>query len=849
MTARHGRGRLRIYLGAAPGVGKTYAMLGEARRRAERGTDVVVGIVETHGRVRTSDMVGDLEVLPRQLLDHRGTSLTELDVDAVLVREPDVVLVDELAHTNVPGAGRDKRWQDVEAILAAGIDVVTTVNVQHLESLNDVVESITGVRQRETVPDSFVRAADAIELVDMSPQSLRRRMAHGNIYPSERIDAALSKYFREGNLAALRELALLWVADGVDAGLDRYRESHDIDSTWATRERVVVAVTGGPESETLLRRAARIATRSAGGEWLAVYVARGDGLVGPGADQLTRQHQMIKAMGGTFHTVVSDDVPEGILQFARAENATQIIVGASRRSRLSAVLRPGVGETVIADSGDIDVHIVSHDYARGDHATRRPRRGEIGPRRLAAGYLLGVLGPFALSLLLLVTDDLHGLPTESLVLMALVVATALVGGLIPALLAAVISGTLLNLVFVQPIGTLGIADPENAFAILVFVLVGVGVASVVDLAARRTSQAASARSEADALSVLAHSLLHAGDDISELLRQTTEVLRMKGAAILRTDADGTSVVVQHAEAPTSIEDSDVDVPISAGLALALAGRRLPAADRRLLTAYAAHAAIVLERRQARSDSVRATELAEGNRVRTSLLAAVSHDLRSPLAAIKAAATSLRSEDVDWSPTDEAALVETIDESADRLEALVANLLDMSRLQTGSVTPRRAAVDLVHLATRVVATLSEPGRVTVCRPVEDPPMAVADDGLLERVLANVLENGIRHTPAGTPVEVRVSSHREQGADRVSVRIVDHGPGIPSGASDRVFAPFQRLGDVPQGDGVGLGLAVARGLCEAMGGTLDVEDTPGGGLTMVLELPAHAPVDLPAQEPLS
>ncbi|MFI5427725.1 hypothetical protein [Aeromicrobium sp. UC242_57] len=275
-----------MYLGASPGVGKTYAMLDEGRRRAARGTDVVVGLVETHGRVHTIEQLGDLEVLPRLVLDHRGTVQEELDLQALIARRPDVALVDELAHTNVPGAGHEKRWQDVEKLLEAGICVITTVNIQHLESLNDVVEAITGVRQRETVPDRVVRQADAVELVDMSPQSLRRRMAHGNIYAADKVDAAMGQFFREGNLTALRELALLWLADRVDEGLERYRSQHDIESTWAARERIVVAVSGGPESEVLLRRAARIVSRTGTGEWLALYVTRGDGLTQLDPDRL-----------------------------------------------------------------------------------------------------------------------------------------------------------------------------------------------------------------------------------------------------------------------------------------------------------------------------------------------------------------------------------------------------------------------------------------------------------------------------------------------------------------------------------------------------------------------------------
>ena len=307
-------------------------MLDEGRRRAERGTDVVVGFVETHGRPRTAEKLEGLEVIPRRMITYRGAEFAEMDLQAVLARAPEVVLVDELAHTNVPGMQHAKRWQDIESLLEAGIDVISNVNIQHLESLNDVVEAITGVPQRETVPDSVVRAAEQVELVDMTPEALRRRMAHGNIYKPDKVDAALSNYFRPGNLTALRELALLWLADSVDEGLQRYREQHGIAKTWETRERVVVALTGGPEGDALIRRAARIAARATGGDLLAVHIARSDGLAGSSVAELAQQRLLVESLGGSYHSIVGDDIAKAILDFARANNATQIVIGASRRN-------------------------------------------------------------------------------------------------------------------------------------------------------------------------------------------------------------------------------------------------------------------------------------------------------------------------------------------------------------------------------------------------------------------------------------------------------------------------------------------------------------------------------------
>ncbi|WP_210651095.1 ATP-binding protein [Nocardioides sp. SYSU D00065] len=827
------RGRLRVYLGAAPGVGKTYAMLDEGHRRLERGTDVVVGYVETHGRPRTSRLLDGLEVVPRRRIDYRGTTHEEMDLEAILERSPGVVLVDELAHTNVPGSTHAKRWQDVEALREAGIEVVTTVNIQHLESLNDVTEAITGVRQRETVPDHVVRSADQVELVDMSPQSLRRRMAHGNVYAPDRVDAALSHYFREGNLAALRELALLWLADRVDEGLGRYRDQHAIESTWPARERIVVPVSGGPESATLMRRAARIADRRSGGEWQALYVTRQDGLRGIAPADLGSLAAKAEELGGTFHTVVGDDPAAAILAFARAENASQLVIGASRRGRVSTLLRPGVGERVVAGSGEVDVHIVSHDHARG-RASDRPPPAALGARRRLAGLVFGVLVPVGLSALLHATRGLHGLPIEAMSLMLVVVATALLGGLAPAVVSALASALLLNYLFTPPLYTLTVAEPENVLTIVIFAAVGIAVASVVDNAARRTAEARAARAEADALTVLAHTLLSSSDDLSGLLSSACRLFGADGAAVLRRDeGGGETVVAQCGHPPTSVERADMAAAVDERSSLVLAGAALPATRRGLLNAYAAYAKVMEERRRATRAEVERLRLAEVDRTRTALLAAVSHDLRNPLAAVKVAVASLRSTDVTWSAEDEAELLRTIEEQADRLTALVTNLLDMSRISTGSISAAVTEVALAEAVRRSISPLAGGERIEVA--VAPDVLVLADAGLLDRVLANICENALKYTPASATVRVDASV----GTARVVVRIADSGPGVPRGDQERLFAPFQRLGDVPQQDGVGLGLAVAHGLTEAMGGTITTEDTPGGGLTFVLELPAPTP----------
>ncbi|MFD7162601.1 ATP-binding protein [Streptomyces violascens] len=842
------RGKLRIYLGAAPGVGKTYAMLSEAHRRVERGTDCVVAFVEHHGRPRTEVMLHGLEQIQRREIEYRGGAFTEMDVDAVLERGPAVALVDELAHTNVPGARNTKRWQDVEELLAAGIDVVSTVNIQHLESLGDVVESITGVRQRETVPDEVVRRADQIELVDMSPQALRRRMAHGNIYKPDKVDAALSNYFRPGNLTALRELALLWVADRVDEYLQQYRGEHDIKSTWQARERIVVGLTGGPEGRTLIRRAARMAAKGSGSEILAVYVARSDGLTSASPKELAVQRTLVEDLGGSFHHVIGDDIPASLLAFARGVNATQIVLGSSRRKAWQYILGPGVGQTVARDSGpDLDVHIVTHEEVAKGRGLPVARGARLGRARIVWGWAAGVIGPALLTVLLTNVDADLGLANDMLMFLTLTVAAALLGGLIPALASAAFGSFLLNYYFTPPIHKVTIADPKNIVAIVIFVLVAVSVASVVDVAARRTHQAARLRAESEILSFLAGSVLRGETSLDALLERVRETFAMESVALLERVSDVEPWTRAGSVGPHPVarpEDADVDMPVGDHMALALSGRVLPAEDRRVLGAFAAQAAVVLDRQRLVGEAEEARKLAEGNRIRTALLAAVSHDLRTPLASIKAAVTSLRSDDVEWSEQDRAELLEGIEDGADRLDHLVGNLLDMSRLQTGTVTPLIREIDLDEVVPMALGGVPEDS--VVLDIPETLPMVEVDPGLLERAVANIVENAVKYSPLESPVTVAASGL----AERVEIRVTDRGPGVPDAAKDRIFAPFQRYGDAPRGAGVGLGLAVARGFAEAMGGTLAAEDTPGGGLTMVLTVraapgPGRAPADLSAQ----
>jgi two-component system sensor histidine kinase KdpD len=825
LPERAHRGRLRVYLGAAPGVGKTYAMLDEGHRRLERGVDVVVGLVETHDRAHTAALLDGLEVAPRKPLEYRGATFTEMDVDAVLARAPAVALVDELAHTNIPGSRNAKRWQDVNELLAAGIDVVTTVNIQHLESLNDVVTAITGVQQQETLPDEVVRRADQIELVDMSPEALRRRLAHGNVYRAEKVDAALANYFRLGNLTALRELALLWTADRVEDALETYRHEHGIEETWPTRERIVAAITGGPESETLIRRAARIAQRASGGELMVLHVLRGDGLAATAPDSLARLRNLAESLAGSWHTVVADSVAQAILEFARGVNASQILLGATRRSRFARVFSMGVGYEVIRGSGEMDVLVVTHEGA-GHGRLRPPRRGALSRRRLALGWLLAVLGPPLLAVGLRAAGGLDTLPTVLMLFLALTVGAAIVGGLYPALLAAVSGGLLSNFFFTSPIHTWTIAEPQNALAIVVLLAVAAGVSVVVDLAARRTVEAARARTEADALTTIAGTVLRGGDAVPAMLEQLRETLQLVAVALQARDDDPTWRDLQVAGAVPPAADHHL-VPVSGQLRLRLWGRPLSPDDLRLAAAVGQQAEAVLERDRLRVEAQANRAERERGATRTALLAAVSHDLRTPLAAIKAGISALST--MRGIPErDRAALLVDVDHNTDRLQLLIDNLLDMSRLDSGAVRPRLERVALDEVVPRAVDAVPA-GTVDIDVP-ETLPLILADAGLLERALANIVENAVRHSPDGG---VRVTAQRL--GDDVVVRVVDCGPGVPDRRKEQMFTAFQRLGDAPKGHGLGLGLAVARGFVEANGGRVEAEDTPGGGLTMVITLP--------------
>ncbi|MGB6515850.1 MAG: sensor histidine kinase KdpD [Mycobacterium sp.] len=834
MVQTQRRGDLRIYLGAAPGVGKTCAMLGEAHRRLERGTDVVAAIVETHGRKKVGELIKGIEVIPPHYISYRGTMFPELDVEAVLRRKPEVALVDEYAHSNIPGSVNAKRWKDIETLLDAGITVISTLNIQHLESLNDVVAQITGVEQRETVPDEIVRKAAQIELVDITPEALRRRLAHGNVYPPERIDAALSNYFRTGNLTALREIALLWLADQVDAALAKYRADKKITDTWEARERVVVAVTGGPESETLVRRASRIASRS-GAQLMVVHVVRGDGLSGVSPREMGKVRELAASLGATVHLVVGDDVSTALLDFARETNATQLVLGSSRRSRWASFFSEGIGAATINDSGKIDVHMVTHEQAN-----RGLSFSSISPRtRQIMSWMAAISVPWAI---LAITsrwlDPVLDIGGKTAIFFAGVIAVALFGGVAPAVLSGLLSGALLVYFLTDPRYSFAMDNLSNAVTIVVLLGVAMAIAVLVDAAASRAREARRATQEAELLALFAGSVLR-GADLTTLLERVREAYSQRAVCLVR-DVDGRfEPVASVGKDPCATVDS-ADTAVKVGddeFWMLMSGRGLTGRDRRVLSVVATQAAGLVKQGELAEEAGKVQSLAEADELRRLLLSALGHDLRTPLTAAKAAVSSLRAEDVWFSPEDTGELLATVEESIDQLTSLVANLLDSSRLAAGVVRPELTEVYLEEVVQRALVGIG--GRSTIfgrasldrVKVEVGGTIAMADAGLLERVLSNLIVNALRYAPQSM---VRVNAGRV--GTRVLINVVDEGPGVSKGAAERMFQPFQRLGDCDTTTGLGLGLSVAKGFVEAMGGTITATDTPGGGLTVLVDLAA-------------
>ena len=827
----------------APGVGKTFAMLDEGRRRQERGAKVLAGIIETHGRTHTEEKLVGLTVVPRKKLAYQGTEFLEMDLEEILRRQPEVALIDELAHTNIPGSVHEKRWQDIDVLLDAGIDVISTVNIQHLESLNDVVQRITGIEQRETVPDAFLRQADQVEIVDISPEALQRRMAHGNIYAAEKIDAALSNYFRKGNLAALRELALLWVADKVEEGLQEYRKSEGIQDIWEAQERIVVAVNDSSEGETIIKRASRIADRTPGAKLFTLHVLNNDGVSSTDVARLTRFESLTESMRGSFHQISSENVPEAIIDFARSVNATQVVLGVTSKGRWKRLLQgEAIASKVTRLSEDIDVHLVTHELASKIRTWRfQGSKGLSRKRRIQATFLLAALLPLLTFVLSLLRNSLNPF-SDGLIFLIANTFVAILGGFVPSVISALVSTALLNFYFIPPIHTFTIAEKNNFIALLVFLFDALIISTLVEQAAARTRQALEASKESSVLSALAGKVLRGDSGIAGLIENARRVLSFSTLSLVYKPSPGTEQpkgiknVTANRLTDKSTDTTSFEWGINQSLSLAGSGRKLEPQDSRVLEALSAQLELMWEREILSDQAKHVGELAEADRMRSALLSAVSHDLRGPLASALASVSSLRNETVQWTDEQRRGLLETAENSLERLNRLIDNLLDMSRLQAGALALHFDRVSFQDLLPQVLTSIPTSSSEVNLSYSTDLPEIRTDAGLLERALANLISNALTHGASAEKPAITLSRH----ARNVQIRIIDHGRGIDLSDPTKVFTPFKRLGDVNNKVGVGLGLALSKGLVEAIGGNLVLEETPGGGLTVVVSIPI-APED--------
>jgi len=823
------RGVLRVYLGSAPGVGKTYRMLDEGWRRRERGTDVVIAYVETHSRTLTEAQLRDLEVIPRATHEYRGALLEEMDLEAVLARRPAVALVDELAHTNVVGSTHEKRWQDVDTLLDAGIDVITTVNIQHLESVNDVVEKITGIHQQETIPDAIVRRAEQIEIVDLTPEALRRRMAHGNIYAADKIDASLSNYFRVGNLSALRELALLWLADRVEDSLQRYLDDHTIDKTWETRERLIVGITGTATDADLLRRAARIASRT-GAELFAVHVVKSDEIRHVPTDT-SEARELVEEFEGKFQEVVDDDTATALVAFARSERGTQIVLGASRPRPF---WRPatGVVEKVLRHARDLDVHIIAVGGERPPHVHRRRQTERVAwTRKIPALAITIALMPL-LTIVMSQTRSNLSLSTVFLVyLIAILVLTTWAGALV-GVLGAIIASALENYYFVKPLHTLEVARPDDVVALVAFLLFAVSASVIVNRFTQHSHEADRARAEAQILAGAAASVAASHEDLQPLLESLRAVFAATSVAVV-AQRDGEWVSDLVSGEATSDFDSDPHFDIDDDHRLYVSGATLNDQDNQLIGAFARRVAAGLRSQMLVRDANQLEEIAEAESLRLALFRTASKELLGPLEKVQANISLLTGSHERRSLDERNAVLGGVEVQVRQLTRLVVNLIDAGRLEAGEVAVHAEPVLLDVVMRNAITNVDTRGRTVESNVPNDLPELTSDPVLVQRVIANILSNACRFGPLDKPVTVKAGVV----GDFVEVLVVDRGPGMPEALRDAVVAPFHRL----SGDqlNAGLSLTVASGFAQLLGGRILFEDTPGGGLTVAVELPVKVP----------
>jgi two-component system sensor histidine kinase KdpD len=873
---KENRGRFKLFIGAAPGVGKTYEMLRVGKAKQAEGVDTVIGVVETHGRAETAALVDAFEVIPRRKVTYKGRETDEMDLDAILTRRPQLVLVDELAHTNADGSRHPKRYLDVRELLVAGIDVYSTMNVQHLESLNDVVAKITRIRVRETVPDNILELADEIEVVDLTPEALIERLNEGKVYVRDQAQRALKHYFSLGNLTALRELALRATAQRVDNQMLQYMQSHAIAGPWAASERVLVCVSEDPRTSELLRYASRMADRLKA-KWTALYIegAHHAMLSEVQRDMVAETLRMAERLGGQAITIPGERIADDVLAYAKANNFTHIVIGKSVRSRWFEMMHGSIVYELVRRSETISVHVIAGEPGP-PKIGRASLRTQVVPTAVApSAYGVSALMVGVAVGICSLIDSIVALPNLSLVFLTAVLFSALRYGLWPSIMASLLSVAAYNFFFLPPVHTFTIADPANVLA-LVFFLIAALVVSNLTAQKQRQTQAMAARAKTTA-ELYAFSRKVAGigslEDLMWVVTYQIAAMLSCDVVVLLPGPDGLRVRAGYPP-EDSLDVGDMAaaewtwtsnhaagkgsdtlpggkrlfLPIQTQRgAIGVVGinRERPALlspdERRLLDALLDQAAVAIERVRLAEDVDQVRLQAETERLRNALLTSVSHDLRTPLATIIGALTSLKSFGETYDAQTRAELVSSAQDEAERLNRFVGNLLDMTRLESGGISVKLEPIDLGD-AIGVALNRARPMLAAHATEVDlapDLPMVKADFVLLEQVIFNLLDNAAKYTLAGTPIRIKA---RVDG-DWVEIAVIDQGGGIPPQSLELIFNKFTRLqaGD-RKGAGTGLGLPICRGFVEAMGGTIvagNRQDRSGAIFTIRLgEAPAYS-----------
>ncbi len=864
--ARQRRGKLKVFFGATAGVGKTYAMLRAAHEQRANGVDVVAGFVQTHGRAETDALVQGLEILPPRLVEYRGATLRELDLDAALTRRPTLILVDELAHTNAPGSRHAKRWQDVVELLDAGINVDTTVNVQHVDSLNDVVAKITGIVVRETVPDSVLERADEVELIDLPPDDLLQRLKEGKVYVPDQAQEAIRNFFRKGNLIALRELALRSTAQRVDEQMRVYRREHAIEEIWPTAERLLVCVGPSPYSARVIRAAKRLAERL-DAEWIVAYVETPASLRSPveARDRVVQNLRLAEQLGGTTVTLTGQTMSEAILAYAHDRNVTKILVGKPSRPLWKRILVGSIVDALVEGSGDIDVFVVSSEHEAAPPAPVRRRRPEPDWR----GYVEASVVVTVATVVAWAMFPVFELANLIMTYLLGVVLVATRHGQGPSLFASILSVAAFDFFFVPPMFTFAVSDSQYLVTFLVMLVVAL-VISGLTIRLRTQAEAAREREQRTAALYAMSRELASTRGVEPLLttavRHIAEVFRGEivvllpdpgGRLTLRGGSSSGALAVESAELAVARWVFDHGQPAGLGTAtlpgasalyLPLGASRGPVgvlgirpADPHALDApeqlhqletFANQTALAIERAHLADEAHSAEVRVETERLRSSLLSSVSHDLRTPLATITGAVSTILEQGPRLDERTRQELLESARDEAERLNRLVQNLLDMTRLESGAVQLRtewHSVEEVVGAALNRFGTRFAGRRVTTRIP-PDLPLVAMDDVLIEQVLVNLLDNVLKYTPPGSPIDIMATASDQA----VTVEIADRGPGLPPGTEAKVFEKFYRVRPA-DGRGAGLGLAICQAIVRAHGGRIWAQNLPEGGVAFLFTLP--------------